>query len=106
MQINNNRKNLDTDNNNNNQAPNIEEERDLELENIVGNLMIAQYQVDKLRSRLSERVGGYSSASNKKTSVHVFKHNEKWYKVTTKVEEVSLDSNNNVVKPVHNRQFS
>jgi hypothetical protein len=92
MQINNNRKNWNTDNNNN-QAPNIEEERDLELENIVGNLMIAQYQVDKLRSRLSERVGGYGSASNKKASVHVFKHNEKWYKVTTKVEEVSLDSN-------------
>ncbi|HET7389943.1 MAG TPA: hypothetical protein VFJ51_03890 [Nitrososphaeraceae archaeon] len=96
MQINNNRKNLNTDNNN--QAPNIEEERDLELENIVGNLMIAQYQVDKLRSRLSERTVGYGSASNKKASVHVFKHNDKWYKVTTKVEEVSLDSNN-VVKP-------
>jgi hypothetical protein len=97
MQINNNRKNLNTDNNNT-EAPNIEEERDLELENIVGNLMIAQYQVDKLRSRLSERTVGYGSASNKKASVHVFKHNEKWYKVTTKVEEVSLDSNN-VVKP-------
>jgi hypothetical protein len=102
MQINNNRKNLNRDNNNNNtEAPNIEEERDLELENIVGNLMIAQYQVDKLRSRLSERTVGYGSASNKKASVHVFKHNDKWYKVTTKVEEVSLDSNsnNNVVKP-------
>jgi hypothetical protein len=91
MQINNNRKNLNTDNNN--QAPNIEEERDLELENIVGNLMIAQYQVDKLRSRLSERVGGYGSASNKKASVHVFKHNEKWYKVSTNIQEVNLDSN-------------
>jgi hypothetical protein len=89
MQTNNNRKSSSNDN----QAPNIEEERDLELENIVGNLMIAQYQVDKLRSRLSERIGGYGSVSNKKASVHMFKHNEKWYKVTTKVEEVSLDSN-------------
>jgi hypothetical protein len=63
------------------------DETDLELENIVGNLMIAQYQVDKLRSRLSERIGGgYGSESNKKASVHVFKHNDKWYKVTTKVE--------------------
>jgi hypothetical protein len=52
--------------NNKNQAPNIEEERDLELENIVGNLMIAQFQVDKLRSRLGERIGGYGSISNKK----------------------------------------
>jgi len=89
MQIKNNRKIL----NNNNLAPNIEEERDLELENIVGNLMIAQYQVDKLRSRLSERVGGYGSASNKKASVHVFKHDEKWYKVSTNIQEVNLDSN-------------
>jgi hypothetical protein len=99
MQINNNRKNLNTDNNNNTEARNIEEERDLELENIVGNLMIAQYQVDKLRSRLSERTFGYGCASNKKASAHIFRHNDKWYKVTTKVEEVSLDSNNNVVKP-------
>ena len=95
MQINKNnrRKSL---NNKKNQAPNIDEEqRDLELENIVGNLMIAQYQVDKLRSRLSERISGYGSISYKKASVHVFKHNEKWYKVSTKVEEVSLNSNSN-----------
>ena len=85
MQINNNRKNWNTDNDNN-QAPNIEEERDLELENIVGNLMIAQYQVDKLRSRLSERVDRYRYVNNKKSSTHIFKHNDKWYKVTTKVE--------------------
>jgi hypothetical protein len=87
MQINNNRRNS----NNNNQFPNIEEERDLELENIVGNLMIAQYQVDKLRSRLSERIGGYGSASNKKASTHIFKHNDKWYKLTIKVDEMAVD---------------
>ena len=75
--------------NNKNQAPDIEEERDPELENIVGNLMIAQYQVDKLRSRLGERINGYGSTRNKKASVNVFKHNERWYKVSTKVEEVT-----------------
>jgi hypothetical protein len=32
-----------------------EEERDIELENIVGNLMIAEYQVDILRTRLGDR---------------------------------------------------
>jgi len=36
-----------------------EEKRDLELENIVGNLLIAEYQVDKLRTRLSDVVNGY-----------------------------------------------
>ena len=39
-----------------------EEGRDIELENIVGNLMIAQYQVDRLRSRLSDRINGLGSA--------------------------------------------
>jgi hypothetical protein len=75
---------------NNAQVPDIDEERDLELENIIGNLMIAQYQVDKLRSRLSERVGGYGSASNKKASAHIFKHNDKWYKVTLRVDEMAI----------------
>lgn len=75
---------------NNHQIPDIDEERDIELENIIGNLMIAQYQVDKLRSRLSERVGGYGSAGNKKASTHIFKHNEKWYKVTIRVDEMAI----------------
>jgi hypothetical protein len=87
MQINNNRKNP----NNNNLPPKTEEERDTELENIVGNLMIAQYQVDKLRSRLSERIAGYGSASNKKASAHVFKHNDRWYKLTIKVDEMAVN---------------
>jgi hypothetical protein len=69
----------------------LKEERDLELENIIGNLMIAQYQVDKLRSRLSERFGGYGSASNKKDSTNIFKHNDKWYKISMRVDEISVD---------------
>ena len=69
----------------------MKEERDLELENIIGNLMIAQYQVDKLRSRLSERFGGYGSASNKKDSTNIFKHNDKWYKISMRVDEISVD---------------
>jgi hypothetical protein len=39
---------------------NIETKRDLELENIAGNLMIAEYRVDKLRNRLSQQVIGTS----------------------------------------------
>lgn len=73
-----------------NQLPDADDDRDLELENIIGNLMIAQYQVDKLRSRLSERVGGYGSASNKKSSAHIFKHNDKWYKINIRVDEMSV----------------
>ena len=85
-QISNNRKSSTND-----QSPAINEERDFELENVVGNLMIAQYQVDRLRSRLSERIAGYGSGENKKASADVFKHNEKWYKVTIKVDEMTAD---------------
>jgi hypothetical protein len=67
----------------------ITKERDIELENIIGNLMIAEYQVDKLQSRLSERVGGLGSASNKKSSSFVFKKNDKWYRVNLSVEEMA-----------------
>ena len=87
MQINNNRKIPNTDSND--KPQDIKEERDVELENIVGNMMIAQYQVDKLRSRLSERISGYGSASNKKASAHIFRQNDKWYKVTIKVDEMT-----------------
>ncbi|MGB6671009.1 MAG: hypothetical protein WBE34_01110 [Candidatus Nitrosopolaris sp.] len=70
------------------------EERDIELENIVGNLMIAEYQVDKLRSRVSEKVGGkyiYESEAGKKVSTHMFKHENRWVKISLKVEEMPID---------------
>jgi hypothetical protein len=72
------------------------EERDIELENIVGNLMIAEYQVDRLRTRLGDRTRGSSSfgpgtGTNKKVSTHVFKHNNKWYKISLKIEELIVD---------------
>jgi hypothetical protein len=38
---------------------------------------------------LSERVGGLGSGSNKKSSSFVFKKNDKWYRVTLAVEEMT-----------------
>ena len=61
------------------------EKRDQELENIVGNLLIAEYQVDKLRTRLAEM-------SNNKASTHIFKHNNKWYKLSLKIDKTDVDS--------------
>ena len=49
----------------NDMSERITRDRDIELENIIGNLMIAEYQVDRIQSRLSERVGGLGSGSNK-----------------------------------------
>jgi hypothetical protein len=65
-----------------------EEKRDLELENIVGNLLIAEYQVDRLRTRLNDMVNGYRPyIKSNKTSTHVFKHNNKWYKLSLRIDE-------------------
>src|ERR671931_992622 len=76
---------------------NDDTQRDLELENIAGNLMIAEYQVDKLRYRLSQQVksGIYHPFGAQKTSTHTFKYNGKWYRVSIKVEEISLDKDSN-----------
>lgn len=74
-----------------------EEGRDIELENIVGNLMIAQYQVDRLRSRLSDRIGsGLGSATNKKGSTHTFKHGNRWYKITLKLDELTINERQDI----------
>ena len=76
-----------------------EEKRDLELENIVGNLLIDEYQVDKLQTRLAKIVYGYGygydydydygpqMSNNNKSSTHVFKNNNKWYKISLRIEE-------------------
>ena len=65
-----------------------EEKRDLELENIVGNLFIDEYQVDKLQTRLANLVYGYNpQMTNDKASTHIFKHNNKWYKISLRIDE-------------------
>ena len=73
----------------NNGKQTVEEKRDLDLENIVGNLLIAKYQVDRLRTRLSKLVYGYGirMSNNNKASTHVFKHNNKWYKISLRIDE-------------------
>jgi hypothetical protein len=68
-----------------------EEKRDLELENIVGNLLGAEYQVDRLRTRLNDLINGYRPhTKNNKTSTHVFKHNNKWYKLSLRIDETDV----------------
>ena len=67
-------------------------DRDTELENVVGNLMIAHYQVDKLRSKLARKIGGYyHHFHNTQSSIFAFKDNEKWYRVSIRVDETSND---------------
>ena len=69
-----------------------EGKRDLELENIVGNLLIAEYHVDRLRTRLNDIVNGYrpQMMKNNNTSTHIFKHNNKWYKLALRIDETDV----------------
>ena len=55
-----------------------EEKRDLELENVVGNLLVAEYQVYRLRTRLNDLINGYRPRI-KNTLTHIQTLN-KWYK--------------------------
>ena len=60
-----------------------------ELENIVGNLLIAEYQVTKLRDRLTDRIG--DRCMRKALSTYMFKGNDKWIKISINVEEMVID---------------
>jgi hypothetical protein len=67
----------------------VTEKRDIELENIVGNLVIAEYQRDKLQSKLSEGVGSFRSMDKKRSSSYVFKKDDKWYRISLSAETMA-----------------
>jgi hypothetical protein len=70
----------------------VEHQRDTELENIVGNLLIAEYQVEKLRDRVVDKIGGrYTRLADKKQSTYIFKSNGSWVKVSINVEKIAID---------------
>jgi hypothetical protein len=74
-----------------------EEKRDLELENTVGNLLIAEYQVEKLRTRLADLIDGFRpEMRHNKASTPIFKHNNKWYKLSLRIDETYT----NIIKEV------
>ena len=81
------------------QSEEEQEKRDLELENIAGNLLIAEYQVDKLQTRLSDTITGYRPEMKiNKASTHLFKHNNKWYKLSLRIDETDTNSAKETVK--------
>ena len=95
----------DSDDSDKKQAAVKEKRRDPELENIVGNLLIDEYQVDKLQTRLAKIVYSYGygygydydygpqMSNNNKASTHVFKNNNKWYKISLRIDETDATGN-------------
>lgn len=64
--------------------------RDLELEVIVGNLLISQYQAHVLKSRIVDRLGGWwllSRDRERNSSSFTFNRNGKEFKVSLNVNE-------------------
>ena len=54
----------------------------------MGNLLVAEYQADRLRTRLNDMINGYRPyIKSNKTSTHVFKHNNNWYKLSLRIDE-------------------
>lgn len=69
------------------------EKRDLEFENLLGNLLIAEYQVEKLRERISQNLStDFSNVG--KVSESVFKYKNNWYRITLKVDQIDLNGKN------------
>jgi hypothetical protein len=67
------------------------EKRDIELENLVGNLLIGQYQVERLKERVSQNL---SSGDRCKISQNLFKYKNNWYRITINGDQVDLDDKN------------
>jgi hypothetical protein len=67
------------------------EKRDIELENLVGNLLIAQYQVERLKERVSQNL---NTGDRSKISQNLFKYKNNWYRITINVDQVDLDDKN------------
>jgi hypothetical protein len=69
------------------------EKRDLEFENLLGNLLIAEYQVEKLRERISQNLS-MDFSNTGKVSESVFKYKNNWYRITLKVDQIDLNGKN------------
>jgi hypothetical protein len=67
------------------------EKRDIELENLVGNLLIGQYQVERLKERVSQNL---NTGDRSKISQNLFKYKNNWYRITINGDQVDLDDKN------------
>jgi hypothetical protein len=62
------------------------EKRDIELENLVGNLL-----VERLKERVSQNL---NTGDRSKISQNLFKYKNNWYRITINVDQVDLDDKN------------
>jgi hypothetical protein len=67
-------------------SDNSKDERNREFENTLGNLFVAEYQLYRLRERLKNHLD--------RTSTFIYKHENKWYKISMNVEVFDPETEN------------
>lgn len=67
------------------------DERNNELENLVGNLFICLYQTDKIKQRIAETTGGRYARAGSDESVLEFQLKDRKYKIRLSVEQVDTE---------------
>jgi hypothetical protein len=70
--------------------------RDFDLEGIVGNMLISQYQAQILKSRLADRLDGWwlSQAGDRNSSSFSFQKRGRVFKVSLNVSDTYSDDEN------------
>jgi hypothetical protein len=63
--------------------------RDIELENLVGNLLIAQYQVERLKEKISDKLT--ASYTRTKSTETLFKYKDNWFKISINISQVDFE---------------
>lgn len=81
------------------EIPDVMDKRNMILDNLIGNYMIAQAQVDKIRGMIvglvtkNDNGGPALNTNHSPKSVHEFNYNGKWYRITNTVEEIPAPFN-------------
>jgi hypothetical protein len=77
----------------------IGQEKNRELENLVGNVLVAEYQVQRIKRKMADKITWWYDTKSIKDnrSTFVFWSNEKWYRVSVEVESQQEAYNHNVL---------
>lgn len=67
------------------------ERTDRELENLLGNLLITEYQAEKLKERISKHLSNTGS-KQRKISENLFKYKNNWYRIIIEIDQVDSES--------------
>ncbi len=65
-----------------------EEEENKNFENIVGNLLVARYQVYRLEEKLAQEINLQDRNGKQASTSFVYKHHKNWYRVNITTDKL------------------